>query len=73
MDIDYGTKVIDREGNSLGTVVRIIRDSWTGEIRKFSVNQGHPSDEIMFSPKEILGLEKNKIKLNVSKTDLPES
>ncbi|MBN1693306.1 MAG: hypothetical protein JW845_07115 [Dehalococcoidales bacterium] len=72
MDIEYGTEVIDREGNSLGTVDRVIRDSWTGEIRKFSVTKDTPDNALMFSPKQILGLEKTKIKVDVSTNGLKE-
>jgi len=73
MDIEYGTEVTDREGNALGTVVRVIRDSWTGEIRKFSVNRDPPGNELMFSPEEILDQKETKIKLDVSLDDLKES
>ncbi|MBN1161625.1 MAG: hypothetical protein JXA17_06750 [Dehalococcoidales bacterium] len=73
MDIEYGTEVVDREGNALGTIDRVIRDSWTGEIRKFSVNQDTPGNELMFSPEEILVQDKNKIKIDVSQDDLIES
>jgi hypothetical protein len=70
MDIEYGTKVIDREGNALGTVVRVIRDSWTGEIRKFGVNHDTPRGELMFSPDQILDIKETEIKLDVSLDDL---
>jgi sporulation protein YlmC with PRC-barrel domain len=73
MDIEYGTEVIDREGNALGTIDRVIRDSWTGEIRKFSVNQDAPGNELMFSPEEILVQDENKIKIDVSQDDLRKS
>jgi hypothetical protein len=73
MDIEYGTKVVDREGNALGTVVRVIRDSWTGEIRKFSVNHDPLGSELMFSPDQILDIKETEIKLDVSLNDLKES
>jgi sporulation protein YlmC with PRC-barrel domain len=73
MDIEYGTEVIDREGNALGTIDRVIRDSWTGEIRKFSINQDSSSNELLFSPEEILESEETKIKLDVSQDDLRNS
>jgi sporulation protein YlmC with PRC-barrel domain len=72
MDIEYGTEVIDREGNALGTIDRVIRDSWTGEIRKFSVNQDTPGNELMFSPEEILDSEKTRIKVDVSLDELKD-
>ncbi len=70
MDIEYGTEVIDREGNTLGTIDRVIRDSWTGEIRKFSVNRDDAGNELLFSPDEILDSEKTRIKVDVSSNEL---
>ena len=38
MDIEYGAEVIDKNGKKLGTVDRVIRDTYTTEIKKFSVS-----------------------------------
>lgn len=70
MDIEYGIEVIDRDGNILGTIDRVIRDSWTGEIRKFSVNRYDTGNELLFSPDKILDSEETRIKVDVSSNEL---
>ena len=35
MRIEYGAEVVDKNGNLLGTVTTVVRNSWTGEISKF--------------------------------------
>ena len=37
MKIAYGKIVEDKNGNQLGQVNYVIRDSWTGEVRKFGI------------------------------------
>ena len=70
MDIEYGAEVIDREGNALGTVDYVIRNSWTGEISKFRVRRDPSGSELMFSPEEILESAETKIKVSVSSDEL---
>jgi sporulation protein YlmC with PRC-barrel domain len=38
IEIEYGASVIDKNGKLLGTVNRVLRDTWTGDIRKFDVS-----------------------------------
>jgi sporulation protein YlmC with PRC-barrel domain len=72
MNIEYGTEVIDREGNALGTIDYVIRNSWTGEISKFRVRQDPSGRELMFSPEEILESAETRIKVDVSSNGLME-
>ena len=72
MDIDYGAVVIDREGNTLGTVDYVIRNSWTGEISKFKVTRDLPGSDIMLSPEEVLDATENMIKVDISSNGLRE-
>ena len=73
MDIDYGAKVIDRDGEVLGTVDYVIRNSWTGEISKFRVRRDPSGSELMLSPEEILESAETKIKVDISSNGLRES
>jgi sporulation protein YlmC with PRC-barrel domain len=66
MQIEYGTEVIDKNDKVLGTVDHLIRDSWTGEIRKFMVRQKAPDKDLLFSPQDVLEVTKSKIKVNIS-------
>ena len=65
VEIEYGAQVIDKSGKMLGTVDHLIRDSWTGEIRKFMVRQKAPDKDLMFSPQDVLEATKSKIKVNI--------
>lgn len=66
MQIEYGAAVIDKNDKVLGTVDHLIRDSWTGEIRKFMVRQKAPDKDLLFSPQDVLEVTKSKIKVNIS-------
>ena len=50
MKIIYGTHVEDKEGNAIGKVNSVIRDSWTGDIRKFGIWQEGAVKDILVSP-----------------------
>jgi len=73
MDIDYGAKVIDRDGEVLGTVDYVIRNSWTGEISKFRVSRDMPRSDLMLSPEEVLDATENAINVDISANGLRES
>ena len=66
MQIEYGAEVIDKNDKVLGTVDHLIRDSWTGEIRKFMVRRKAPDKDFLFSPQDVLEVTKSKIKVNIS-------
>jgi len=66
MEIEYGAEVIDRNGKVLGTVDHVIRDTWTGEIRKFMVRRRVLDRDVLFSPQDVLEVMKSKIKVNIS-------
>ncbi len=73
MEIEYGTIVVDKDGKNLGTVDYVIRDSWTGEVKKFRVRRNASGSELMCSPEEVIEATKAKIKVDVSSNDLVES
>ena len=66
MDIDYGAKVIDKNGKVVGTVSRIIRDSWTGEISKFEVSAGKVEEDVLISPEDVAEATAGKVKLKIA-------
>ena len=39
MEVTFGAEVIDQNGKVLGTVDHLVRDTWTGEVRKFVVRR----------------------------------
>ena len=66
MDIDYGAKVIDKNGKVIGTVSRVIRDSWTGEISKFEVSTGKVGEDPLISPEDVAEATAGKVKLKIA-------
>lgn len=70
MKIEVGVEVLDKDGELLGLVHNIIRDTWTGEIRKFMVRTQSPEAAFLFSPEQVLEVVDSKIKLNISWDEL---
>ncbi|HUV56846.1 MAG TPA: PRC-barrel domain-containing protein [Dehalococcoidales bacterium] len=66
MEIEYGAEVIDKNGKSLGTVNKVIRDSWTGEISKFQVSTEHIEADLFISPEDVAEVTANEVKLKVA-------
>ena len=70
MELKYGAEVTDKNGEVLGTVYRLIRDTWTGEIRKFVVRREAPHIDVFLSPDDVLELTEDRVKINVSSEEL---
>lgn len=72
MRIEYGAEVVDKNGNLLGTVTTVVRNSWTGEISKFMIRRKPPEKDLFVSPKCVLEATDSEIKLSVSSYELSE-
>ena len=66
MEIEYGAKVKDKNGKVLGTVNRVIIDSWTGEISKFQVTTDPTEVGFFISPQNVAKATPKEIKLNIA-------
>ncbi len=66
MQIEYGAEVIDDSGKVLGTVDYIIRDTYTGEIRKFKVHTELFDTPLLFSPEDVSEATPTRIKLKIA-------
>jgi sporulation protein YlmC with PRC-barrel domain len=73
MKVEYGAKVIDRNGKVLGTVDHLMRNTWTGEITKFAVRRKAPDEDLFFATKDVLEATKTKVKLKISFHELSEN
>ena len=58
-----GAKVIDRNGKVIGKIDYLIRDIWSGEIKKYMVRREAPDKDIFFSPDDTLEASETEIKL----------
>ena len=65
MEIEYGAEVVDSKGTSLGKVDYIIRDTYTGEIKKFKVSTQPDEADLFFSTEDVSEATASKIKLKV--------
>jgi sporulation protein YlmC with PRC-barrel domain len=70
MELEYGAKVIDKNGEVLGQVSHIASDAWSGEIRKLLVRRKAPSTDLFFSPEDVAEATKDQIKLHVTSEEL---
>lgn len=72
MAIEYGAEVVDKNGQFLGTVGYLIRNTWTGEISKFMVSGDALEGDLFFTPEDIVKATGQKIHLAVSLDELGE-
>jgi len=70
MEVEYGAKVIDKNNETLGTINQIIRDTWTGKIRKFVVLREAPAKDLFLSPADTTEVTKDAVKLNITREEL---
>jgi len=66
MEIEHGAEVIDKNGKRLGTVDRVIRDTYTTEITKFTVNTDVADADLFFSPQEVQESTTTAVKLKIA-------
>lgn len=70
MDIDFGDTVVDKEGNDLGQIDRIINDTWTGEIKSVLIYRKAPEKDLIIHIQDIARVETGRVYLGVSLKDL---
>ena len=73
MEIEYGTKVVDKNGKALGKVDYIVMDSWSGEPRKYMIRREQEDDVVFFAPEQVAEVVKGKVKLNVSNEEMEQT
>jgi sporulation protein YlmC with PRC-barrel domain len=70
MNIQYGARVVDKNGRVMGKVDFLARDTWTGGIRKFLVRQKAPEEDLFLSPGDVLETTDQEITLKVGWAEL---
>lgn len=61
----FGTEVVDKNGRSLGKIDYIIRDTWSGDVKKYIIYRQRPDEDISFSPDDISETTESTVKLNI--------
>ena len=72
MEIEYGAEVKDKNGKVLGTVNKVIRDSWTGEISKFQVSTELSELDLFISPEDVAEATPSEVKLKIAFEEISE-
>ena len=61
----FGLEVVDKNGRSLGKIDYIVRDSWSGDIKKYIIYRKHPDKDLSFSPDDISETTESTVKLQI--------
>jgi hypothetical protein len=72
MEIEFGVTVVDKNRARLGNVDYIVRDTWSGDIRKFVVRQKDLGNELFLSPDDVTETTDKQITLNSSLKELSQ-
>ena len=70
MELEFGAKVLDKNGRQLGTVDHLTRNTWTGEITKFLVRRKAPDKDLFLSLEDVATITKGTVKLSTSADEL---
>ena len=65
-EIEFGHKVKDNNGKTLGVVTRLITDTWSGDLRKFTVRNEKSQEWMIFSSDDIAEVTQSIVKLKKS-------
>jgi sporulation protein YlmC with PRC-barrel domain len=66
MEIEVGAEVIDRNGKKVGRVSRVLLDTYSGEISKFTVSTQLADEDLFYSPEHVLEATAKKVKLKIA-------
>jgi len=61
-----GTKVIDPDGKSLGTIDYVVRDTWSGDVKKLMIYRKPPEEDLSFSPDDTSEITEDVVKLSIT-------
>ena len=70
MEIHYGAEVVGKNGKILGKVNHVVRDTWTGKVRKFVIRHLVTDNDILISPEDVLEETESKIILKVTSDEV---
>jgi Fe-S cluster assembly iron-binding protein IscA len=70
MDIQFGDTVVDGNDKRIGSISKVILDTWSGEPRKYAVRLEGKVDMVFFTPQQVDTASKDKVKLTVTKEEI---
>lgn len=68
--MEHGAEVFGRNGGYVGTVNRLIRNLWTGEVSKFMVKTDFTRQDLFLSPDDILEIKDGSLTLKATVDEL---
>ena len=71
--MEHGAEVFGRNGGYVGTVNRLIRNLWTGEVSKFMVKTDLNRRDLFLSPDDILEIKDGSLTLKATVDELKET
>jgi len=71
--MQHGEQVYGRNGGYVGTVNRLIRNLWTGEVSKFMVKTDLARQDLFLSPEDILEEKSGSLTLKTSVDEIKKS
>jgi hypothetical protein len=63
IEIIVGARVEDKNGKHLGQVNNMVQDSWSGDVKKFSVRTELADTDVFYSPDEVSEATTTAVKL----------
>jgi hypothetical protein len=66
MEIKYGALVIDKNGNVVGSVDRLMRNAWSGETTKFMVLRKAEDSDLFLTPEDVLEATDTEVRLGIA-------
>jgi len=70
VEIVVGSEVRDQNGQILGKVDHLARDTWSGEIKKFIVRREAPDKDLFLVPEDVEEMTESTVKLKESLEEL---
>ena len=72
-EIEYGMAVMDKNGNRLGDIEKIIMDAWSGEPRKYMSRPENEMEAFFFTPEQVAAVADGKVTLNIDRKDTEQT
>ena len=61
-----GAEVKDANGRLLGKIDYVVRDTWSGDIRKYIIYRNPPDEDLSFSPDDVSEVSESFVKLSIT-------
>ena len=61
-----GAEVQDKNGKSVGSIDFIVRDMWSGDVRKFIIYKKPPEADLAFTPDDTAEVTQKTVTLNIA-------